>query len=70
MAELYYGDGEIVELGDICEVNDSEDEFEPEEAKVIKLGLKRIQVELTNELITNRKEWVSPENCELVCREF
>jgi hypothetical protein len=68
-AHLEYGDGEKVELGDTVEVNDRPDEFEPEEAKVIRLGSSKIRVEYINEHIKPRKVFVMPGHCELIARE-
>jgi hypothetical protein len=68
-AHLEYGDGEKVELGDTVEVNDRPDEFEPEEARVIRLGNAKIRVEYINEHIKPRKVFVMPGHCELIARE-
>lgn len=68
-AHLEYGDGEKVELGDTVEVNDRPDEFEPEEARVIRLGSSKIKVEYINEHIKPRKVFVMPGHCELIARE-
>lgn len=68
-ARLEYGDGEPVELGDIMEVNDRPEEFEPEEAEVIRLGSAKIQVEYVNPYIKPRKVFVVPGDCVMLRRD-
>lgn len=66
---MEYRDGMEVELGDTVEVDVSPEEFEPEEAAVIRLGKQKIQIEYKNTLIKNRKVWVKPSDCDLIARE-
>ncbi len=63
---MNYGDETAVELFDEIEVR--EEGFEPEPARVIKLGKKRIQIKWDNENIKPGKTWVDPDQCELVAR--
>jgi hypothetical protein len=67
---MVYQDGEVVEIGDRIEVNDMPDEYEPEEAIVIKIGKIKLQAELTNECIKNRKIWLRPDDCSLIARSM
>jgi len=64
---LKYGDGTQVELWDVTEVQDAD--FEPEAAKAIKLGKRKIQIEWENTYIKPSKAWVAPGLCELVSRD-
>ena len=67
---MVYQDGMIVEIGDRIETNDMPDEYEPEEAIVAKIGKIKLQAELTNENIKNRKIWLKPDDCELIARSM
>lgn len=66
---MKYRDGEYgPELGDAVDVYS--EEFEPETAKVNKIGKKKILIIYDNDCIKPRSEWVCPLSCELVAREI
>lgn len=67
-APLTYNDGECSpEYGDQVTVYSAE--FEPEAAKVVKVGKDKICICYDNECIKPRREWISPAVCDLIARE-
>lgn len=55
------------ELGDHVEVHD--EQFEPELARVTKIGKSRIKVTYDNDCIKPRSEWVNNTDCDMISRE-
>ena len=67
---MMYRDNEYApEVGDRIEVYDEQDQFEPECAKVVKIGKNKLLVAWENEYIKPRQEWVKPDLCDLIARE-
>lgn len=66
---MKYTDDEdlAVEIGDVVEV--TEEDFEPEEATVVKIGKKKIRVECKNPFIKPRCAWFPPEALVFIARE-